>query len=304
MTEIQRTRILAAMFDVASELGVGNLSVAHVVARSGVSRRTFYELFKDREDCFLAAFDEAVRCAFEEMQAACQGAERWRDRVRAALAALLRFLDHEPAMGRLMVVEALGAGPIAQARRQLALARAIEVVDEGRSESRAAFQTPPLAAEGVVGAVFSVLHARMSAREREPLVDLTGPLMSMIVLPYLGQAASRRELARPLPSPPRDRPSLTSDPLRGLDMRLTYRTVRVLLAIAAAPGASNRRIATASDVSDQGQMSKLLSRLHHLGLIENAGASPGRGEPNAWTLTDRGREVERTIHAQTEHQAA
>lgn len=304
VTDIQRARMLAAMFDVVSEVGAGGVSVANVVARSGVSRRTFYELFEDREDCFLAALDEAVRCACEQMQAACQGSERWRERVRAALVALLRFLDDEPAMARLMVVEALAAGPKAQARRQRALARVIEAVDEGRGESSAVAQAPPLAAEGVVGAVFSVIHARVSEREPEPLLRLAGPLMSMIVLPYLGQAASKRELARPLPPLLQDRPSLAADPLRGLDMRLTYRTVRVLVAIAASPGASNRQIAVAADVTDQGQMSKLLNRLHHVGLIENTGTAGARGEPNAWTLTHRGREVEHSIHARTERRAA
>jgi AcrR family transcriptional regulator/DNA-binding MarR family transcriptional regulator len=292
------------MFDVVSELGIANVSVAHVVARSGVSRRTFYELFKDREDCFLAAFDEAVRCASERVLPVYERAGRWRERVRAGLIALLQFLDGEPSMGRLMIVEALAAGPQAQDRRQRMLARVIEAVDAGRGESNAASSAPPLAAEGVVGAVFSVIHARMTERERGPLLDLTGSLMSMIVLPYLGAAAARKELERPLPAGKEDRRSAVSrDPLRGLDMRLTYRTVRVLLAIAANPEASNRRIADAAEVTDQGQMSKLLARLHHLGLIENVGTgSASRGEPNAWTLTERGREVEQTIHAQTERQ--
>ncbi len=42
------------MMEVAGERGAGNATVAHVVARSGVSRRTFYEMFADREDCLVA----------------------------------------------------------------------------------------------------------------------------------------------------------------------------------------------------------------------------------------------------------
>jgi chromosome segregation and condensation protein ScpB len=86
-----------------------------------------------------------------------------------------------------------------------------------------------------------------------------------------------------------------ADPLRDLDMRLTYRTVRVLVAVAAEPGASNRRIAEAAGVSDQGQISKLLARLQHLGLITNMGEGPAKGEPNSWTLTDTGSQVEQAI---------
>ena len=75
-------------------------------------------------------------------------------------------------------------------------------------------------------------------------------------------------------------------------MRLTYRTIRVLLAIAATPGGSNRQVADGSDISDQGQISKLLTRLHGLGLIENIGAGSVRGAPNSWILTERGWNVQ------------
>ena len=60
VAEIQRARMITALVEVAGERGAGGVTVAHIVARSGVSRRTFYELFDDREDCFLAAFDQAV----------------------------------------------------------------------------------------------------------------------------------------------------------------------------------------------------------------------------------------------------
>jgi DNA-binding MarR family transcriptional regulator len=87
--------------------------------------------------------------------------------------------------------------------------------------------------------------------------------------------------------------------LRELGMRLTYRTVRVLLAIAEYPGASNRQVADASGVVDQGQISKLLVRLEHLGLIHNGRSDSARGEPNVWSLTARGGEIERAIRRQT-----
>ncbi len=82
-------------------------------------------------------------------------------------------------------------------------------------------------------------------------------------------------------------------------MRITYRTVRVLMGIAASPDASNRKIASGAGISDQGQVSKLLARLEHLGLIENTGAGPIKGAPNAWRLTQRGEQVEQAIRVQT-----
>ena len=74
-------------------------------------------------------------------------------------------------------------------------------------------------------------------------------------------------------------------------MRLTYRTLRVLAAIADHPRASNREIADGAEVADQGQISKLLSRLESLGLIHNHGAGQPSGAPNAWNLTPRGEEI-------------
>ncbi|MGA2452177.1 MAG: helix-turn-helix domain-containing protein [Solirubrobacteraceae bacterium] len=78
-------------------------------------------------------------------------------------------------------------------------------------------------------------------------------------------------------------------------MRLTYRTVRVLVAIAAQPGLSNSQISQRAGITDQGQISRLLSRLARLQLIENTGQGQRKGAANAWRLTRRGEAVERTI---------
>lgn len=299
---IQRARILAAMGEVVSERGVGAATVATVVARAGVSRRTFYELFADREECFLAAFDHAIALASVAVLPEYEGAVGWRERVRAGLLALLVFLDEEPDLGALCVVHSLGAGPVALRRRGEIVDALIAVVDEGQAASargsRRGTPLAPLTAEGAVGAVLAVIHARLVHRGRESMVCLLGSLMNMIVLPYLGAAAANRELARPVPKGVARRRRSVGDPLKDLDMRLTYRTVRVLIAIATMPGASNREVGSAAGIADQGQISKLLQRLTSLGLIENTGAGHQRGEANAWQLTGRGQDVERTIRAE------
>jgi AcrR family transcriptional regulator len=287
--------MIAAMIDVVSERTRADSTVAHVVARSGVSRRTFYEVFEDFEDCFLAALDRSIERAHEYVLLDYDPKQRWRARVRTGLIGLLEFLAQEPAMGRLCVVETLGAGPRIHERRMRAVDQLTGIVDEGRSEPKASRALPPLTAEGVVGGVLSVLHARLIGRPGQSLLELTGPLMGMIVLPYLGPSAARKESARPAPGARERPPAASHDPLRDLEMRLTYRTVRVLLAIAASPGSSNRRVGFDAGIEDQGQISKLLSRLERLGLIENGGAGQVRGAPNAWLLTDRGREVERLV---------
>lgn len=312
VNEIQRTRIMAAMVDECAERGAGNVTVAHIVARAGVSRRTFYELFTDREACFLGAFDEGVARASRYVLDGYDRRARWVERVRAALTGLLAFLEAEPRTGHLLVVGSLGSGTMALERRREVLAQTIAVIDEGRSASKGSECLPPLTAEGIVGGVLSVLHSRLLASPPSFAADerafptkavdglslsLVGPLMGMIVLPYLGAAAARRELARPLPKMPLSG-SYGGNPLSELEMRLTYRTVRVLMAIAAYPGSSNRVVADAAEVTDQGQMSKLLTRLHDIGLIENTGGGASRGEPNAWILTDKGWRIQGAIAEQ------
>jgi hypothetical protein len=144
-------------------------------------------------------------------------------------------------------------------------------------------------------------------------LELLNSLMGMIVLPYLGQAAARRELGqrgtRTLSSR-REKPAgvvgsvrlggLAGDPLEGLPMRITYRTLRVLGAMVEHPGASNRTIGEAAGIYDQGQISKMLARLEGLGLIENSSGHGHKptGEPNAWRLTARGVEVERALRVE------
>jgi hypothetical protein len=169
------------------------------------------------------------------------------------------------------------------------------LIEEGRGEARASQGPPPLTAEGIVGAVFSVIHARMLARPRmgnhhdRPLVELTGPLMAMIVQPYLGPAAARRELGRPANTKPVVAPRLPADPFKDIPMRLTYRTARVLATIAERPGSSSKAIALEAGIADEGQTSKLLARLRRYGLIEDTSADgPAKGLPRAWTLTERG----------------
>lgn len=85
----------------------------------------------------------------------------------------------------------------------------------------------------------------------------------------------------------RSRP-LVRDPLQGIEMRLTYRTMRVLIAIAAHPGSNNREVGELSETRDEGQISRLLARLEEHTLIENCGEGKAHGGCNAWELTERG----------------
>ena len=311
VSEMQRSRLLSAAVSTVGELGWSGASVAHITSRARVSRRTFYDLFSNREDCLLAVLDDAVDLVERELAAAGLDGLAWRERVRGGLWTILCCLDREPVLARVCVAQALQGGPRVLARREEILARLARVLDEGHSEERAR-ACPPLTGEGLVGAVFSIVYARLVRGGPEPLRSLLGELMGMIVLPYLGPAAVRREQREtPTFSSDHENPvglrspaglaesALASDPLAGVPMRLTYRTARVLETIAEEPGVSNRSVADCAGISDQGQASKLLARLERLGLIANSGVGHSKGEPNAWTLTSTGRRVAESISAHT-----
>jgi len=297
VTQIQRSRLLAAAVETVAEMGYPRMTVAQVIARARVSRKTFYDLFDNREACFVAVFDRTVEVAGDQLRQAYRGADGWREGIRAGLGRLLELIDEEPALARLCIVDALGAGDQVLARRARVLDELARTVDRGRELASPEEPPPPLAAEAVVGAVFSVLHSRLLARgDGQPLVGLLGPLSSMIVLPYVGPRGAAAELALAdagAGRPPRPQPADGADPLDGLHMRLTYRTLRVLSVVGQRPGASNRQIATLSGIVDQGQISKLLARLARLELVVNRGEGPARGGTNAWHLTGRGASIER-----------
>jgi AcrR family transcriptional regulator/DNA-binding MarR family transcriptional regulator len=308
ITAIQRARLLTAAAMAARQQGAAGVSVAEIVWRSGVSRRTFYECFADRERCLEAVLDEAIARARAHVLPVFEEQQEWHAAMRAGVAGLLAFFEEEPVLGGYLLIDSTGAGDWALARRAEVLSVVVDAIDAGRLRARSASKTlSRVTAEGVVGAVLSILQTRMLERlagveadgqrtESGPaLGSLLGQLMAIVTLPYLGPAVAAKELARPLPTVEADDWGLADDALRGLKIRLTYRTVLVLRAVAARAGASNREIAILAGVSDQGQISKLLSRLARAGLAENVGGSYERGEANAWRLTPKGGELERAI---------
>jgi AcrR family transcriptional regulator len=320
VVEMQRRRLLLAMEELAGEDGLADITVGAVCKRSRVSRRTFYELFNDRDDCFLAAFEHALDELAQSVLPAYEHHDTWRERIRCGLQALLAAFDERPQLARLCVIETLKGGPAVLRRRRELLDTLAAAVDEGRivetgkpkqaranHKQRKATGPPVLTAESIVGGVLAVIHARLLTprdggdpeHDSRLLVELTPALTAMIVLPYLGAAASRQETERPLTVPdtihtnghaahPARPPA---DPFRDMPIRITYRTARVLAVIANHPGTSNRKIGDEAGAPDQGQVSKLLKRLQQAGLIQNHGPGNESGEPNAWQLTPQGHAI-------------
>lgn len=194
---IQRERLIVAMLSAAADLGYLETNVQDVIDRAGVSRPTFYEHFSNKEDCFLAAFDTSADRLRKKLAAATRrGGDVWRDRVRFALEALLKFANREPATARTMVVEARAASAAAVKRR-------VELMDEFarclQTEAGELLPTGagnnPLTAAGIVGGVESLLYSRLCKHEYDQLEALLPSLMYFVVLPYEGHEAAAEAFA-------------------------------------------------------------------------------------------------------------
>ena len=299
VSEMQRSRLLGGAVAAVEELGWTNVTVASIASRARVSRKTFYDLFDDREDCLLEVCEDTVERVVSELRAADVGGLAWPERIRSGLWVVLGFFDREPELAWVCVVQSAHGGPGARAWRADVLERLIAIVDEGRLQDVRAAEVPGLMAEGVVGAVLSILNRLLMVGEGESVSGSLDELASLVALPYVGAKGARAMRKRPLPQAPPPSSSRArvyhagDDPLKDIPMRLTYRTARVLEAAAQRPGSSNRQVGELADIPDQGQVSKLLARLQGLGLLTNTAGRDAhtKGAANAWQLTELGKQV-------------
>lgn len=198
MTESQRSRIHQAMIEVVSERGYPETRVVDVIGVAGVSRKTFYELFDSKEDCFLAAYDVLLGNLLEEATDAfeAEAGLPWAERIAATLAALLDHLSKHPDEARFAIVEVLAAGPKALARRDAALRQFTGFLEPGRSET--SVELPGITSLAVVGGVNELLYSEILHGAVSRLPSRLPDLMFWVTLPFLGAdgAGAERERAR------------------------------------------------------------------------------------------------------------
>jgi AcrR family transcriptional regulator len=192
----QRERILAAVADVVSAAGYGDMSVEDVIVTAGVSRRTFYEHFANKHDAFLAAYDTVVAQLIGGVQHAYESESTFSERLANGLSAFLDFVAREPAFARMCIVEALAAGPEAVKRRNDAMAAFARLIDENARELGTALEPPALTGETIVGGIYEVIYARIVAGELRSLPSLLPDLLYTALLPYVGQEAAAAEYQR------------------------------------------------------------------------------------------------------------
>ncbi len=193
----QRTRILEATIEVVASRGYPETRVVDVIGAAGVSRKTFYELFDDREQCFLGAYDASVGVLLHATRLGYENAgEAWADRIRLGTGALLNQLASNPAAAKACIVEVLAAGPAALARRDAAMRQFTEFIDGGRAES--SIELPGITALALVGGIYELLYSEILHGATAQLPSRLPEIVYWITQPFLGSeaAAEHRERTR------------------------------------------------------------------------------------------------------------
>ena len=196
----QRARILAATVDVVAERGYPETRVVDIIQRAGVSRKTFYELFGDKEDCFLAAFDVAAGMLLKVSDDGYREhpEEPWPDRIRLGLGNFLNLLADRPNAAKMCLVDVLAAGPKALARRDAVMRQFTHYIEQGRAET--SVELPGMTSLALIGGIYELLYSEILHGATAHLPAKLPDVLYWVVHPFLGEerAAAEREETRRL----------------------------------------------------------------------------------------------------------
>ncbi|HET9153224.1 MAG TPA: TetR/AcrR family transcriptional regulator [Solirubrobacterales bacterium] len=190
----QRERLIAGLAEAVAENGYAGTTIAHITRHAAVSRRTFYEHFNSKDECFVAAYDTVMAELRQRVDQAFNQEEEWPQAVRAGIAAMLEFLTAEPHLARLSMVEALVAGPVVVERYDEAIQGLVPYFEAGRKGRSAEVLAglSPSTEEALVGGMVSLISRRIFADRTEELEPLLPDLVEFALTPYLGSAEAAK----------------------------------------------------------------------------------------------------------------
>ncbi len=190
----QRARLLEAVGRAVAERGYAAATIDDVVRGAGVSKKTFYDHFAGKQDCFLAAYEAASTELLERVREAHATQAAWLERTRAGIIAYLRWLAADPALARVFLIEVAAAGPRALERRERLRDRYAEVMAERRPAN--APRLPIEVFYAVVAAVDDVVvrHIREHGAEELPALEPVLLYLQVALLAGPQEAAKSAEL--------------------------------------------------------------------------------------------------------------
>ncbi|MET9489918.1 TetR/AcrR family transcriptional regulator [Nocardia sp. NPDC006630] len=174
----QYQRLCTAVLEAVGELGYGATTVADIVSRAQVARRTFYAVFGGKDECFAAAYDLAVGKALDQLQDTVTGmvGVSFPDRVRLSFEIYLRVLADKPAAARALYVETMAAGPGLVAHRARVHRRFAEyimaVVRIGVRDGELAAEPDPELIDMLLGGIDDRVRSCLNERDASHLPEL------------------------------------------------------------------------------------------------------------------------------------
>lgn len=192
----QRRRLIAAVAKVAGTKGISDLTVADLTAQAGVSRRSFYELFNDKHDCYLAAYEANAEILVETARAEWEAPGEPLDRLMDGFRAYLGVLGEHPLNARAFLVESLRAGPEALDHREEVHEQFVEIVARTYGRARAAHpvlgEVDEHAVIALIGGINELIYREL---RRGPDADIAGlePVVLSLVRAVLGLPALEAE---------------------------------------------------------------------------------------------------------------
>lgn len=189
VAENQRERLLNGVVEAVAEHGYNATTIGAISEASKISRRTFYEHFRGKEDCFLAAYAMIDAHVREAMLAAGDPAGPWPERVQARLAALLSVLSRDLAVARFYLAEPLAAGGDVAARYRDAMQLLAETI---RPEAGPSDLDVEVRDQVLMGGIATLVARRLKTGEPARLPELLPDLTELVLAPYMGRAEARR----------------------------------------------------------------------------------------------------------------
>lgn len=194
-TRPARQRLLEAILIVSGELGYDQVAVRHVIQRAKTSRATFYKHFEDREDCFAQAHRDAGEWLYQRLIGAARRQPTWREGLRGAMAELLEFCANRPAIAKALFVEVHAAGERALVQRRELMERFSRALDSARHEIPSRQAPPPVTATFIVGAIDTLVSAKLMDGDAERAPEMLPGLLHFVVMQYYGEDAAWEEMA-------------------------------------------------------------------------------------------------------------
>jgi len=191
IVENQRARLISAMIETVAELGYGPATIAKVIKAAKISRRTFYEFFTNKEDCYQAAYEASLEYVRDRVLAAT-AEEEWPSLVRTGLEALLESLAAHPNLASFFLVSPASVDDATASRHHLAMRELVVALVSKAPAKGSTGAASETRIEALAGGLSRLTGMKVAAGKSDELPALLPDLVELFLRPYVGSAEAIR----------------------------------------------------------------------------------------------------------------